>query len=258
MTKATAAEAEELETKPRIAALADAVHVVTTSKGGVCKTFDAVCLTEYFVQTGRLPISFDADYANQTFSKFKGLDVKVVNAFHDNTVNPRAFDEMLETIVSNKGPFVVDTGSDSFHAIWDYMVAQDLFALLQSHWRPVVIHTPIAPEADLENTLAAFDAMCFYAPDRSVIPWLNERDAPILVEDKIFSDFEVAKRNVAKLLGIIRVKNRREGFHRTAVRDMLKNKLTFAEAMQRGYLIDRTRIGQVRQEVFEQIEGIGL
>ena len=236
----------------------DAVHLVTTSKGGVCKSFDALCLAEFFLYSGREPKCFDADQANATFSRFEKLGVKRINLLRDNEINPGGFDAAIKEVVSTNGPFVIDTGSNSFFAMWDYIVSQDLFRLLAENGRPVIVHAPIAPGADFRDTLIAFGAMCAHAMPRSVAAWLNERDAEIDLDGHDFAELDVVKENADKLLGAVLVKNRREHFHRAAVRKMLSKNKTFAEEMYDAWVLDKARLYQVRRDIFEQLARLGI
>ena len=171
----------------------DAVHIVSQSKGGVGKSLVAKCLAEFCVSEGRQPRCFDADPANQTFAEIKALGVTVLDLLEDDEIKRRNFDDLVEAVAGNPGPFVIDTGSTSFHALWSYIARHQLFDLLRDLGRPIVAHIPIAPPPDLEDTLLGFSQMCRIVPDSSVVVWINERTEPVLVNGQSFTDWPVAE-----------------------------------------------------------------
>jgi hypothetical protein len=161
----------------------NAVHVFSQTKGGVGKSVGAKCTAEFCVSTGRRPgrrpLSFDADPSNQTLARIGALDVTVLDLLEDGEIKRRNFDDLVEAVASNTGPFVIDTGSSSFHALWSYVAKHHLFDVLAELERPVVSHIPIAPPPDLDDTLLGLQQVCRFVPDSSVIVWLNEHTEPI-------------------------------------------------------------------------------
>lgn len=237
----------------------NAVHLVTQSKGGVGKSFVAKLMAEFIVSTGRTPVCFDADPANRTFTKISQLGVNPVNLLENGDIKRRNFDHLLQQITSQEGPFVVDTGSSSFYALWDYIVQNEMFELLAEEYdRPVIIHVPIAPPPDLEDTLQGFKDICALAPPQSVVAWLNERAESILIEGGSFASWDGAKQNSDKLLDIILVKRRSAEMYGEDVRRMLKAGWTFDEAIFREETGAKDRLKRMRRDIFSQLQEIGI
>ena len=236
----------------------NAVHFFTQKKGGVGKSTLAGWVAEYLQSKHGNVVCYDTDPSNQTLARLNALQVLTVNLVKRDEIDAGLFDPMIAAIAEEEGPFVVDTGSSSFHALWSYIVATELFEFLQDHGRPVVIHIPLAPKPDLEDTLAGFDEICRHCPPRSVIAWMNERESAIEWEGVNFLDLEIAQRNSEKLLKVIVNSKQHYRLHREQVERMLIRHWTFAEAIDELDIRSKCYLFQVRKEIFEQLEQIGL
>ena len=236
----------------------NAVHLVSQKKGGVGKSTVARFTADYLKGKYGSGQCFDTDPSQQTFARVGALKVNRVNILQGDDIEPMLINPMLNAIIEGEGPFVIDTGSSSFHALWSYIAGADLFSLLASNKRPVVVHVPLAPVPDLEDTLAGFDDIAQHVPDESLVVWMNEREAPIAQDGKDFLDFDVAERNKGKMLAVIVNKKQRHRWNRQYVGDMLKSHSTFEQALETGDTITRSYLSQVRREIFEQLEAAGI
>src|SRR4051812_27400589 len=199
----------------------NAVHLFTQKKGGVGKSTLAGWVAEYLKSKHGNVVCYDTDPSNQTLARLSALNVRTVDIVKKDEIDAGLFDPMIAAIAEGEGPFVVDTGSSSFHALWSYIVATELFEFLHDHGRPVVIHIPLAPKPDLEDTLAGFDEICRHCPSRSVIAWMNERESAIELEGVNFLDLEMAQRNSDKLLRVVVNSKQHYRLHREQVERML-------------------------------------
>ena len=254
----TAAEPPESEKYAPDKRFENAVHIVSQSKGGVGKSLVAKCLAEFCINTGRHPLCFDADPSNQTFAHISVLDVTVLDLVEDGEIKRRNFDELVEAAASNVGPFVIDTGSSSFHAFWSYVAKHQLFDVLAGLERPIVAHIPIAPAPDLDDTLLGFDQICRFVPDSSVIVWLNERTEPIVVEGKSFTEWPMSEQHAGKVIGSALIRYRAPDFHGADLVNMLKQHLTFNQAIEQGRVMQKARLWQIRKDIFDQLELLGI
>ena len=244
------------EPKPRD--LRNAVHLVTQKKGGVGKSAVAQMTAEFLGQSHGRAVCYDTDPSQPTFARVGRLNVRTVPILKNDEIDPMLINPMLNEIMGQDGPFVVDTGSSSYHALWNYIVGAGLFDLLGENDRPIVVHVPLAPQPDLEDTLSGFDEIAKHCPDRSIVVWLNEREHPIEVAGADFLDLKVAERNETKILSVILNKKQRHRWNRQYVGDMLKSHSTFEQALETSDTITRSYLSQVRREIFEQLEGAGL
>lgn len=235
----------------------NAVHIVSQAKGGVGKSLVAKCIAEFCFATGRRPLCFDADPSNQTLSNIGALDVTVLDLVEDGEIKRRNFDDLVEAVASNTGPFVIDTGSSSFHALWSYVPKHHLFDVLAGLERPVVSHIPIAPPPNLDDTLLGFEQVCRFVADSSVIVWLNERTEPI-VDGQNFTRWPIVVPFAEKLIGSTLIRYRAPDFHGTEMVNMLKQHWTFDEAIKEGRVMQKARLFQIRKDIFDQLELLGI
>jgi ABC-type dipeptide/oligopeptide/nickel transport system ATPase subunit len=239
--------------------LRDAVHIVTQKKGGVGKSTVARILAEYLKQVHGQCHCFDTDPSQPTFQRVGGLNVKRVQLLTNDEIDPMLINPMLETIIGENGPFVIDTGSSSYHSLWSYIMGAELFELLGAKDRPVVIHVPLAPKPDLEDTLIGFDEIAQHSPARSVVVWLNQRETPIEIPGgQDFTDLEVAVRNADKLLALIVASRQKHRWNRQYVGEMIEKRQTFQEAIEGQSTITRSYLQRVREEIFTQLQEAGL
>jgi ABC-type cobalamin/Fe3+-siderophores transport system ATPase subunit len=236
----------------------NAVHLFTQKKGGVGKSTLAGWLAEYLKSKHGNVVCYDTDPSNQTLARLSALNVRSVNIIKRDEIDAGLFDPMIAAIAEQQGPFVVDTGSSSFHSLWSYIVATDLFGFLHEHGRPVVVHIPLAAKPDLEDTLAGFNDICHHCPPRSVIAWMNERENAIELDGVTFLDLELAQKNREKLLGVVANSKQHYRLHREQVERMLIRHWTFEEAIYELDIRAKCYLFQVRKEIFEQLEQIGI
>jgi hypothetical protein len=257
MPRAVATEDVRLAA-PGCNAFQSAVHLFTQKKGGVGKSTLAGWVAEYLKSKYGNVVCYDTDPSNQTLARLSALNVRTVNIIKRDEIDAGLFDPMIATIAEQDGPFVVDTGSSSFHALWSYIVATELFEFLHDHGRPVTVHIPLAPKPDFEDTLAGFDEICRHSPPHAVIAWMNERESPIELDGVNFLDLDVAHRNREKLLGIVVNSKQHYRLHREQVERMLIRHWTFEEAIYEFDIRSKCYLFQVRKEIFEQLEQIGI
>jgi energy-coupling factor transporter ATP-binding protein EcfA2 len=257
MPKTLAANELSLATSER-AVFQNAVHFFTQKKGGVGKSTLAGWVAEYLKSKYGNVICFDTDPSNQTLARLNALNVRTVNIIKRDEIDAGLFDPIMTNIAEENGPFVVDTGSSSFHALWNYIVATELFEFLRDHHRAVIVHIPLAPKPDLEDTLTGFDEICRHCPPRSVIAWMNERESSIELDGVHFLELDIAQKNKDKLLGVVVNSKQHYRLHREQVERMLIRHWTFEQAIYELDLRAKCYLFQVRKEIFEQLEQIGI
>jgi hypothetical protein len=143
-------------TAPTRISFQNAMHLFTQKKGGVGKSTLAGWVAEYLKSKHGSVVCYDTDPSNQTLARLSALNVRTVNTIKKDEIDAGLFDPMMASIAEEPGPFVVDTGSSSFHALWSYIVATELFDFLHDHGRPVVVHIPLAPKTGFGGHLGWF------------------------------------------------------------------------------------------------------
>src|SRR5688572_15894020 len=98
-----------------------AVHLVLQGKGGVGKSFVASILAQYFRERNKKVKCVDTDPVNQTFAQYRDLGVQRLDLLVDGAIDQRAFDGLVEQLLTEDGLFVVDNGASTFIPMWNYM-----------------------------------------------------------------------------------------------------------------------------------------
>jgi len=152
---------------------------------------------------------------------------------------------------------VVDSGATAFLPFWTYIMEADIVALLRSAGRRVYIHIPIGGGEMLNDTLLGFKTLAETAADKSLVVWINEHFGPVARDGKTFDQMQVYLDNRDKVLASIGLSERPQDTFGENVRKMRERKLTLKEAITTSpdfYVVERSRLFRVRNELFEQLK----
>jgi hypothetical protein len=87
---------------------------------------------------------------------------------------------------------------------------------------------------------------------------MNERENAIELDGISFLGLEIAQTNRDKLLGVIVNTKQQYRLHREQIEAMLISRWTFGRAIEQVDVRAKCYLFQVRKEIFEQLEGLGL
>ena len=90
-----------------------AIHLSLQGKGGVGKSLAASILAQYFMARGKPVRCIDSDPVNKTLSQYAALRAEPFMLLRDGIVDQRAFDQLMETMLTEEGTFVVDNGAST-------------------------------------------------------------------------------------------------------------------------------------------------
>src|SRR6266852_3376544 len=108
------------------------VHFVLQTKGGIGKSFVSTLLAQYVINETGAVRCFDTDQENTTFTNYAALLVShLALANESQLIDPKKFDSLMETLITETGNFVIDTGANTFSNLLAYMVENEVFALLR-------------------------------------------------------------------------------------------------------------------------------
>ena len=78
------------------------IHFIVQGKGGVGKSFIASLLAQFFSKNKQV-LCFDTDPVNQTFSRYKALNVKTIDILDEhNNIDSGKFDVLMNTLLSDE------------------------------------------------------------------------------------------------------------------------------------------------------------
>lgn len=236
------------------------VHITSQGKGGVFKSGASALLGQYLQEKGCEAKLFDTDPTNATLSHFKGLNVSHVNVTDGNAVDILRFNEIANRIVTEEGPFVIDTGATIFLPFWQYVGEVHLIDFFAEQGRRTVIHCPVMGGQELSETVKGLAGICRMMPAESIVVWLNCFHGEIEHDGKPFEDFAIVRENAEKLLGVVRLGDAVRSLRGRALQSLAESNRTFREAAGDPSvgLIERHLLHQVRKGIYEQLEAIGL
>ena len=94
--------------------MSNTVHLSLQGKGGVGKSLVASVLAQYLRHRGEDVRCIDTDPVNQTFSQYTNLGAVHLRLLDQGRIDPRAFDQLMERLLTEDGVFVVDNGASTF------------------------------------------------------------------------------------------------------------------------------------------------
>ena len=237
-----------------------AVHLVLQGKGGVGKSFVSAILAQYFRTKGGTVRCLDTDPVNATFAQYRSLDAEHLNILRRGTIHEKRFDELVDTVCTGAGTFIIDTGATTFVPLWNYILENEILQFLGNHNRRVFVHSVVAGGQAMSDTLSGFEKLAQTTTEKNVVVWLNEYFGEVTRDGKSFEEFRVAEEQAAKLLGTVVIRERNPHTFGDDVRQMLERRLTFEEAIraQESSLVSKQRLEIVRRELFEQLDTLAL
>lgn len=133
------------------------VHLSLQGKGGVGKSLVASLLAQYFRHRKAMAVRcIDTDPVNQTLSQYKELAAERLELLREGSVDQRAFDGLMESLLTQTGTFIVDNGASTFIPLWNYMLENNAMGLLKENGRRVYVHCVITGGQALADTLSGF------------------------------------------------------------------------------------------------------
>jgi hypothetical protein len=237
-----------------------AVHLSLQGKGGVGKSLAASILAQYLIQKGLNVVCVDTDPVNQTLTQYARLAASHLKLLKDCRIDARAFDGLMERLLTEDGVFVVDNGASTFIPLWHYILENDVVAVLRDAGRRLFVHCVVTGGQALIDTLTGFGELAKTTPERNVIVWVNEYFGPVQDNGKPFVEMKVFTEHFEKVAGTVGIRKRSPDTFGRDMEEMLQRKLTFEEAIASpGFsIMARQRLKTVRQDLFEQLERLQL
>ncbi len=237
------------------------IHMTLQGKGGVGKSFISTTVAQYKLHKKHTPLCIDTDPVNATFSGFKALNAKHLEIMEDDEINSRHFDKLIEIIASSNDDVIIDNGASSFVPLSHYLISNQVPALLHEMGHELVVHTVVAGGQALIDTLSGFAQLARQFPTSSpFIVWLHPYWGPIEHEGKGFEEMKAYKENKDRVSAIIQIPTLKEETYGHDMTEMLKDRLTFDEAIASPSrtIMTRQRLKIVRDQLFSQIDNAAV
>ncbi|WP_028389311.1 conjugal transfer protein TraL [Legionella fairfieldensis] len=237
------------------------IHITMQGKGGVGKSFVATTTAQYKLHKGHNPQCIDTDPVNATFHGFKALPVQRLEIMDGDEINSRHFDQLIELIAPSTDDVIIDNGASSFVPLSHYLISNQVPSLLKDMGHELVVHTVITGGQALLDTVSGFSQLIRQFPEEArFIVWLNPYWGAVAHEGKAFEHMKAYKDNKDKITALIQIPTLKEETYGHDVSEMLKERLTFKEAIETPTrsIMTRQRLKIVRDQLFGQLDNAAV
>lgn len=238
------------------------IHAMLQGKGGVSKSTCCTTLEQYCQHKGKRTLCIDTDPVNATFSGYKALNVTHLELLDDQKrINARNFDELIQIIASTDCDLIIDNGAASFVPMTHYLISNQVPALIQEMGHELVIHTVVTGGQALLDTVAGFGQLASQFPEEAeFVVWLNPYWGPVLHDGKTFEGMKAYTANKDRVKAIIRVPELAPDTFGLDYTEMLRERLTFAEALEDSTrsIMTRQRLKIIRDKLYQQLDTAGI
>lgn len=236
------------------------VHFVLQAKGGIGKSFVSTLLAQHVLnETGSVKC-FDTDQENTTFAHYAALDVKHVSVTNESRlIDPRKFDALMETLLTEDGNFVIDTGANTFSNLLAYMVENDVVTMLRDAGKTTYIHTIVGGGDTLNDTASGFYAIAQKVEATRIVLWCNEHFGTLTTaEGRPFVETQAYKQSAARLSGIVTLYRRNAATFGEDIRKLNTKRHTISQALSSSdyTLMEKQRIKTFSRDVFGQLQAV--
>lgn len=233
-------------------------HFTLQGKGGVGKSLTSAITAQYFRErTGQVD-SYDTDPVNDTLSQYSSLNATRVEILNStNQINARAFDGMMEMLLTATGISVIDNGASTFVPLMGYMIENQVVSVLKESGKSVYIHSVLTGGQGLQDTMQGLEIM-LRSQQAPVVVWINEFYGDVERDGKRFVDSGLYHDHKHRIAGIITLARGNTDTFGKDMELMVKNKMTFDEVQQSSLfgLMARQRMKMVKQSLFNQLDTI--
>jgi hypothetical protein len=240
------------------------LYLTLQGKGGVGKSYLTAAFAQWLLDRGRRVACIDTDTLNPTLLQYRPLKATHLKLSHNHVIDPRALDALVGIVAQSSeqgspddGQVVVDVGSNGFETLMAYEVENGVFTLLQELGHRVVVQTVIAGGPDAEETVKGTMAL-LASTEVPLILWLNEHLGPLELQGRPIADASFLHEARGRILGTVLLPARTKATFGKDTEEMLRQRLTFAEAIAAFDLMPRTRIKRIRDELWAQLDALPL
>jgi hypothetical protein len=235
------------------------VHLSLQGKGGVGKSFVASLLAQYFRHRKTVAVRcIDADPVNQTLAQYKDLRAERLELMRDGSVDQRAFDGLMQCLLTESGTFIVDNGASTFIPLWNYMLENNAVELLKSSGRRVFVHCVLTGGQALADTLTGFARLAQTTADRNIVLWVNEYFGRVERDGRSLSELPAFTEHASSVIGSVAIPRRNQDTFGRDIEDVIARKLTLQEAIESPDfpIMVRQRLRVVQRELFDQLDSL--
>ena len=226
------------------------IHFILQGKGGVGKSMIASMLyqglTELCREDGRPVIAYDTDPVNATLKGFEEFNVHGVEIMKGTDIDPRKFDDLLESLVTSpeSGHVIVDNGASSFVALGSYLQENEVIPILTDRGHTVLFHSVVTGGQALGDTISGLEDLTQGFPDAPIAVWLNPYFGEIASPDgRPFEQFGVYTEYEKQIVAVLRLPDENKATYGRDIEDLFAKKWSFLKgAKAAGKIAEQQRL----------------
>ena len=238
------------------------VHMILQGKGGVGKSYVASLLAQHYLIRGITPVCIDTDPINQTFAGYAAFNAQQLKLMHGDDLDPRAFDQLVDQVVAaDEGQiFIIDNGSATFVPLCAWFLENRAVHFFQEAGVSLVLHSVLTGGQALGDTMVGLGKLLKHFPDLPAVIWLNEYFGKPEKDGVSFEQSSLYKQHQDQVMALIRIPRLRRETFGADLDQMLRQKLTFAEAALKPKftLMARQRLVMIWRGLDEQMKAANL
>lgn len=240
------------------------VHIMIQGKGGCGKSFCFLSLSMYFKFFKKMKTQiFDIDQVNTTLTQYKGLQaehIKITDKNNINEIDQRLLYGLVQRIIeSDSDVVIIDTGSNTFLNLLDYLIQNQIFDLFYSMNITPIVHTVIVGSGDYNDTLHGAKTIIenLSVP---VIVWVNEYYGEViekLKNSELNEESYIHSKTISSFVLLNKLNSKLQA------KDMEifnTQRITVADIdkCDELSLVAKLRVKRVFNEIFEQLECVSI
>ena len=173
-----------------------AVHIVLGGAKGNGKSMVSRLVGECLLRTGARPLCIDTDPSDESLAGVIALPVREIPLIDfDGVFDVAHLDHVVDTIIGEKRPTVIDTGAGAFSHLLDHIVNYHLMATLADAGFDVFLHSIVGGGDAYEYSIRDLVLLLERIGTRArQIVWLNPALGTMHRDGKPFEDWDLFKR----------------------------------------------------------------
>ena len=237
------------------------IHLLLQGKGGVGKSFVASILYQYLKSREESVYGFDTDPVNSTFAGYKEFDIKLLDIMRGDDIDPRRFDEMIETIClidedeDKTAQVVIDNGASCFISLCGYLKENEALKLLKDQGHQVIMHSVITGGQAIGDTLSGLKSLTTQFKETPIVVWLNPYYGDIALDGSDFYQFKVYTEASSSFKAVIELPTLRPNTFGKDLEALLAKRMSFKAAIKSSLpLMTRSRLCSIWNSISQAID----
>lgn len=164
-------------------------------------------------------------------------------------------------IAESQSDVIIDNGASSFVPLSNYLISNEVPALLSEMGHELIVHTVITGGQAMLDTLSGFVQLVTQFPKNvKFVVWLNPYWGAIEHEGKSFEKMKAYTDNKSRVSAIVQIPDLKKDTYGHDFSEMLQARQTFDEALADSNLsiMTRQRLKIVKKQIFDQLENVAV